>query len=241
MGATATLLPSGKVLIAGGDGSSSVAIVSTELYDPASNSFASASGTASMNTARTQATATLLPNGKVLIAGGFGSFIDLASTELYDPATNSFASASGTPNMNTARYDATATLLPNGKVLIAGGENLAGGDLASTELYDPASNSFAPASGTASMNFARVLATATLLLNGKVLIAGGENSPGDILASTELYDPATNSFASASGTASMNTARYQATATLLPNGKVLIAGGDNFSVGNLASTELYTP
>lgn len=101
-------------------------------------------------------------------------------------------------------------------------------------------NSFAPVLGTATLNTARDFATATLLPNGKVLIAGGVNSSANPLASTELYDPAANSFAPVSGTASMNAAPDIATATLLPNGQVLIAGGDNSS-GFLASTEIYTP
>jgi hypothetical protein len=237
--ATATLLPNGKVLIAGGSGSSGI-LATTELYDPASNSFAPVSGTASMNTARADATATLLPNGQVLIAGGApSSGVVSASTEIYDPATNSFAPVSGTASMNLGRQEATATLLPNGKVMIEGGINSVFTALASTELYDPATNSFAPVSGTASMNLPRQFATATLLPNGKVLIAGGFGL-SNYLASTDLYDPVANTFAPVSGTATMNTARYEATAILLPNGKVLIAGG--FGSSNyLASTELYDP
>jgi hypothetical protein len=235
--ATATLLPNGKLLIAGGLGNLGAVFASTELYDPATNTFA-LSGTASMNTARFDATATLLPNGRLLIAGG--SDLALASTELYDPASNSFAPASGTATMNAGRRLATAALLPNGKVLIAGGFNSSGLALASTELYDPATNTFA-LSGTASMNTARAGATATLLPNGQVLIAGGEGTFAPALASTELYDPASNSFAPPSGTATMNTARNAATGTLLPNGQVLIAGGEGALGVVFASTELYTP
>ena len=233
--ATATLLSNGKVLIAGGEDSNGAALGSTELYDPIANSFA-ASGTPTMNIARDTATATLLPNGKVLIAGGFGATGDLASTELYDPASNSFAT-SGTPTMSSNRYGATATLLPNGLVLIAGGTDISG-PVTSTDLYDPATNTFA-ATGTATMNVARYYATATLLPNNKVLIAGGYGDSG-VLNSTELYDTASNSFAT-SGTASMNAARnFYQTATLLPNGDVLIAGGEGAN-GDLSSTELYTP
>jgi len=233
--ATATLLSNNKVLIAGGEDSNGAALGSTELYDPITNSFA-ASGTATMNIARGTATATLLPNGKVLIAGGFGAIGDLASTELYDPASNSFA-ISGTPTMSSTRYGATATLLPNGLVLIAGGTDISG-PVTSTDLYDPATNTFA-ATGTATMNVARYYATATQLPNNKVLIAGGYGYAG-VLNSTELYDAASNSFAT-SGTATMNAARnFYQTATLLPNGDVLIAGGEG-AHGDLSSTELYTP
>ena len=204
--ATATLLPSGKVLIAGGG-----ILSSTDLYDPATNSFAAGPV---MSTARNCATATLLPSGKVLIAGGADGSKALSSTDLYDPATNSFAAAGHTAAMNTARDHATATLLASGKVLIAGGRR-PDDVLASTELYDPVTNSFA--SATAAMNTPRFGATATLLPSGKVLIAGGLSNPNpssDALSSTELYDPATNT--SAGATAAMNTGRFLAVAILLP-------------------------
>jgi len=235
--ATATLLPNGQVLIAGGDdGAVGSGFSSTELYDPVSNTFAAS--TPVMNTTRTGATATLLPNGKVLIAGGTNDLdgVILNSTELYDPATNTFAGS--TPSMNTGRYLATAALLPNGKVLIAGGAL----GPSSAELYDPVANTFA--ASTPSMNTGRESATATLLPNGKVLIAGGI-ADTTYLSSTELYDPVTDTFAASAATPVMNTARRYASATLLPNGKVLIAGGDGppgAPPGTiLSSTELYDP
>lgn len=236
--ATATLLPNGLVLIAGGFGGNLAVLASTELYDPRANRFAPAAGTASMNTARDAATATLLPNGWLLIAGGFGGGRNfLASTELYDFTTNSFIAAAGAPSMNTGRQRASAALLPNGKVLIAGGVDVNGNALASTELYDSSTNSFAVT--TPAMHTAHDGATATLLPNGKVLIAGGFDVNFNASASTELYDPVTNTFASA--TPSMNAGRSQALATLLPNGKVLIAGGIDTNFNPLASTELYNP
>jgi hypothetical protein len=222
---TATLLPNGQVLVAGGlsNGFDS----SAELYDPATGSF---TATGSMNTARLQATATLLPNGKVLIAGGLGSQGYLNSAELYDPANGTFTA---TGSMTTARQDNTATLLPNGKVLIAGGEN-GPSALYSAELYDPATGTF---NATGNMTLAHVTATATLLSNGKVLIAGGGNSSGDF-SSAELYDPSSGTF---TATGSMITARSLHTATLLPIGKVLIAGGRNRRGYLIKSAELYDP
>lgn len=244
--ATATLLPNGKVLIAGGLGQALNAdpLASTELYDPASNTFAIQSATATMNTPRWSTTASLLPNGQVLIAGGLNLNAGdmLASTDLYNPATNSFAPASATATMNTARDSASAVMLPNGKLLIAGGfeDSIAPGGQQTVELYDPGTNTFAPPTATPLMNYPHSGAAAILLPNGKVLIAGDNGFPGE-LGNTDLYNPATNTFAPVSGTVMMNAERDSATITLLPNGKVLITGGFNQDSGILSSTELYTP
>src|SRR5260370_1275075 len=145
-GATALTLALILALAGCGGGGSSSSQKPTPPPTPAPNgSLAPAPSPSSMNTARFNATATLLPNSKVLIAGGVNdSTGDLASIELYDSATNSFAPAASLPTMNEARANATATLLPNGKVLIASGGNSTTGLLDSVELYDPAANSFAP-------------------------------------------------------------------------------------------------
>jgi hypothetical protein len=143
--------------------------------------------------------------------------------------------------MNSPRQYATATLMRNGKVLIGGGEVIFEDVLNSTELYDAATNTFAASTSTPMMNAGRIFATATLLRNGKVLIAGGQD-----LVSSHLYNSLSNTFAPATSTPVMNTARDLATATALRNGKVLIAGGESF-VGAppgttiLSSTELYSP
>jgi hypothetical protein len=213
----AALLPNGKVLIAGGYGTPSA-----ELYDPATGRF---TVTGSMTVTRQFHTATLLQNGKVLIAGG-----DLSpSAELYDPAVGTFTA---TGNMTALRAGHTATLLSNGEVLlVAGGPGV--GDR-SAELYDPAAGRF---TATGSLTVARQYHAATLLQNGKVLIAGGVNgsSTSSVVASAEQYDPSAGTF---TATGSMTAARFQHTATLLPNGKALVAGGWGDS-GNLASAELY--
>ena len=180
-----------------------------------------------MVTARYEHTATLLSNGKVLVAGGYnGNY--LASAELYDPATNTWSTT--TNPMGTARNGHTATLLSNDKVLVAGGFN--GGYLASAELYDPATGTW---SSTGPMGTARFYHTDTLLPSGKVLVAGGANSY--FLASAELYDPVAGTWSST--TNPMGTARYDHTATLLDGGKVLVAGGYNGSI--VASVRLYGP
>jgi WD40 repeat protein len=201
--------------------------------------------------ARSVHTATLLPNGKVLVVGRYNyeGGGDLNSAELYDPATGTW---SITGSLNTPRAYHTATLLQNGKVLVAGGFNAFPRNIAlnSAELYDPATGTW---SVTGSLNTARSSPTASLLANGKVLVAGGFTglSTGGLCPciafvtnSTELYDPGTGIW---SVTGGLNAERGLHTATLLPNGKVLAAGGTNGTLIDageyvpLTSAELYDP
>ena len=239
---TASLLSTGRVLVAGGGAPEDAA--KAELYDPATESF---NATGSMSTGRYGATATVLRTGRVLIDGGWSEDPNnpvLASAELYDPASGLFAPGG---SMASPRAGQSATLLSDGRVLIAGGQiesdNVISG-LASAELYDPTTGRFSP---TGSMTVARFNHTATLLPNGRVLIAGGGgppgigNSPSPVsspgLASAELYDPTSGTF---TAIGSMSGARYWHTATLLSNGRVLIAGGGD-GTRPLASAELYDP
>lgn len=239
---TATLLSNGQVLIAGGGTNGQpgcgTILSSAEIYDPTTGTF---TATGSMSQTRVQFAATLLSNGKVLVAGGFpgpscGGVSAVSSAELYDPTTGTF---SATGSMNTARFSFTQTLLNNGKVLVAGGTpfTFPGQDLASAELYDPTTGSF---TFTGSMTTPRDSGhTATLLQNGTVLIAGGGLIGQPVVfSSAELYDPSAGTF---SATGSMTTARLLHTATLLSGGNVLFAGGHDASSNILASTELYDP
>jgi hypothetical protein len=248
---TATLLNNGMVLIVGGllatppppctvvddvvtcpPGATTV-LDSAELYNPTTGTFTATTG--NLNTARFGHTATLLDDGTVLIAGGAsapgtgGPFLDTA--ELYNPTTGEFTYT--THNLNTARYFHTATLLPSGMVLMAGGYNSVSEELTSAELYNPATAS-ETFTDTGSLNTARYDHTATLLNSGAVLAAGGDDFTFGILSSAELYT--SGSFGLSSG--SLNTARYLDTATLLNNGTVLIAGGVA-SGGVLHTAELY--
>ena len=234
-GAAAVLLPTGKVLIVGGDRSSDSGILaSAELYDPPSGTFFP---TGSMHTPRAAFAAVLLKNGKVLVVGGasagrFPNETIEASAELYDPATRRFTP---TGHMTVPRYKLAAVLLEDGRALIVGGsDNRAWrGEYSSAEIYDPASGKFSSAS---EMNFKRYkLPTAAVRLsNGRILIAGGAER-------AEVYDPGSGSFLPTTG--SRLDGFCFSTATLLPNGSVLIAGGygNNPGAGGVSGAWLYQP
>jgi hypothetical protein len=188
-----------------------------------------ATGT-NMLSPRANHTATLLPNGKVLVVGGADENQPLSSTELYDPALGKWTLSNPMPN---ERSQHTATFLPNGKVLIAGGQGIYPTLYASALLYDPATGVWSPTGPMATNRYAH---TATLLPNGKVLVSGGLNSGGKPL-SCELYDPLTGLWTS---TGSLAQGRQFHTATLLRNGKVLITGGLGTN-NTLSSSELFDP
>ena len=209
--------------------------------------------TGSLNITRSDHTATLLANGKVLVVGGYGGNRPLnnpeLSAELYDPVTGSWSVTGG---LGMPRRGHTATLLPNGKVLVAGGAPSLGSDpsLNSAELYDPNTGQWSP---TGNLNTGRSGHTATLLQDGKVLVAGGFSGGGTngncpcfffVTNSAEIYDPATGVW---SVTASLNTERGSHTATVLQNGEILVAGGTNGLINGdldtdpITNAELYDP
>jgi hypothetical protein len=218
----ATLLFNGKVLIAGGQ-QGSAGLANAELYDPATGTFIP---TGNMATARVMGSATLLADGRVLIVGGTGNTPTTA--ELYDPSTETFTATGG---MITA--NGIATLLGNGKVLITGN---------TAQLYDPATATFSPTGAYAGAF--PYPETATVLQDGRVLIVGNADNSSGYIEHEELYDPVTGTFKL---TGKMHTVGFGSdiwaghTATLLPNGKVLLAGGTSEDFGYFRIAELYDP
>lgn len=225
---TAVLLQNGKVLVVG------YYFNDTELYDPGTGTWSHPSYTA--NSHAIGSTATLLPSGKVLVAGGG----DANQTDIYDPSTNHFSFGG---NMTTYRGGHIAVLLQNGKVLLAGGNGCTCGDsrgaetTATAELYDPSNGSFTP---TGSMSVPRSGAAAALLSDGRVLVAGGSLNPArytgslDPTTTAEIYDPTTGTW---SMTGNLHTSRSGlGPLRLLPNGNLLIIGGDSSG-----TSEEYNP
>jgi hypothetical protein len=234
-GHTAILLNNGKVLLAGGyDG---IAESKTaELYDVSAKTFTPTFG--NMSTGRYFHTATMIPGGKVLITGGQNAAnTALNTTTIYDPATNTF---NGSNNMTSARSNHTATLLKDGKVFVAGGYTSLPPVPAisnTTEIFDPKTAVFTATMGN--MTTARAKHTATLMHDGRVLLAGGESSPGFPTNTAKVFDPLVNNWNILASMYSINTARYSHTATLLPDGRVLLAGGSNGSP--LTNIDIFDP
>lgn len=237
-GATATMLTNGLVLLAGGatyPQQQHFSSALSELYNPITGTWAS---TGSMAITRYGHTATLLLNGKVLVAGGFattgGAYTE---SELYDPVAGTWTVAG--PLVAGSQGAHTATLLPNGKVLVAGGEDGNGHSLSTAQLFDPATGQWTPAGSMTSPRYGHV---AILLPSGVVLVAGGINSQAGpsitYLSSAEEYDPVAGTWTPVNH---MNSVRYAASATLLPNGNILVAGGATANITFVSTTEIYNP
>jgi hypothetical protein len=244
---TATLMRNGQILVMGGQGvtaTTPIPSIPGELYDTSTQTVAGL--TATDVNPRWNHTATLLcdlthaacDNSPVLLAGGLAN----PSAILYGPVSNTYSGVAG--GTNFVHVSGTATLLPDGRVLVAGG-NTPGADIFDRTLVNPSygtTGSFVPPP-LLMMSTQRTRHTATLLSSGKVLITGGYGQaagflePGQILASAEIYDPIAGTFAPA---VNLVQARAGHTATLLPDGRVLLAGGYN-GTGPLASAEIYDP
>jgi hypothetical protein len=231
----ALLLSEGKVLITGGQAKDGGKLASAEIFDPKTNAFTSIRN---MNTPRSDHTMTLLGNGKILIAGGAIDYAErrevvTATAEIYDPRTGEFFR---TGDMSAVRFKHSATLLPDGRVLILGGSNstLWQGMYPSAEIYDPAAGRFSRVANMLTARY-KIRDCAVLLKDGKVMVAGGGPR-------VEIYDPATGVFSAVAG--SIGAPRYYSTATLLSSGEVLIAGGYSNSRDGMfpnASAWIYSP
>jgi len=220
---SATLLLDGKVLVAGSRANTSSGR-SAVLYNPAGNSWLAVPD---MPMDRNAHSAVLLPCGEVLILGGVDSgsgSTTYLSVLRYNPVTNSWRT---TASLSQGRFGLAATLLKDGRVFVSGGLNSVALDTAT--IYDPVSESWTPVPNP--MTVARYFHTQTLLPSGKVLLVGGDISPG----TAEIFDPATGTF---TATGSPLMARDDDfTATLLPNGRVLVVGG----TANPQTAEVYDP
>ncbi|HET9695382.1 MAG TPA: kelch repeat-containing protein [Terriglobales bacterium] len=247
---TASLLNDGTVLIVGGSGITEAIHKMAHRYVPDNDSY---QGAGQLNTARMAHVAFTLPDGKVVVAGGFNLYSGASpfdpafkSTEIYDPALSVFTPG---PDMTVPRRHHVATQLKDSRVLITGGIQLQGSGFSAspnTEIYDPATNAFTAGNR---MTDGRWMHTATLLADGKVLIAGGRNNnctancPIYSLNTAEIFDPAAGTF---TPTGSMKISRYNHTATLLDDGRVLILGGEtteDLGTGSeeVGPAEIYDP
>ncbi len=255
---TATLLPSGDILVAGGANELGTTLATVDIFATSRGPFITATG--GLGVARASHTATLMSNGCVLAAGGNVAITTSAvpvptnSALIYNTATNAWAAPVGAQTtLLTARFNHTATLLNDGRVLICGGQNTnadanpAGNAIQSCEFYTPTSCTNGSFSAAPNLLSARYNHTATLLKDGRVWFAGGRNplitATGGYLPTTERYDPGSNTFQSASP---LIEARAHHTSTLMGDGKALVIGGYNqrdvlANKGITESAEIYDP
>jgi len=229
---TATTLPSGHVLVAGGMTTGGGSLATVELFDPADNTIRELGPLA---VRRAGHTATLLRDGRVLIAGGYdGEY--LRSVELFDPSTRSFRPAG---SLVEARSGHTATLLPDGRVLFVGGVGRGWTFLRSAELYDPGAGR---SEAVGSMSVPRESHTATLLTDGHVIVIGGHSGrrPAmNVYAGAEIFSPQARRF---KATGALAIARHKHDALKLADGRVLVIGGaDRSDRVHYATTEIYNP
>lgn len=232
-GHQATLMTDGRVLVTGGCAGAGCVQVqrSSELYDPVRNRFGA---TESMLEARVSHTATVLPDGRVLVTGGWTGASATASTEIFDPLTGRFASG---PDMSVPRMDGTATLLDTGEVLIAGGASQTNRPTTAAERFNPTTGKI---TATGALQTARVHHTAVKLRDGRVLVVGGLVSRNTATATAEIYDPKTGKFRP---TGALNQPRCKHAALLLADGRVMVLAGspDGGDRPKLATTEIFDP
>ncbi len=252
VGAIAAALPGGGALLAGGfpeigghDGPGPDPLATATTYNPSSGTWTNAPN---MSTARAYATATALPDGRILVAGGYDrrvilltnpsregvQLIPVAGSLFFNPASSAWTAGAA---LAQARFGHLAVALRGGRVLVVGGSDPLHSEqvLTSAELFDPASGRWTPAG---SLEAGRSQFTLTTLIDGRALLAGGIAADGyTVLRSTLLYDPTTNQWSPGPELAS---ARSGHAAAVLADGRVLITGGAD-QAARLASSELFDP
>ena len=230
------MMADGRIMVLGGYDESGLPVATVEIFNPGDPSVPTSpswSTGPAMNEARYVPTLTRLKNGKYLVTGGYNGMGATATAEIYDPTVtdplvNPWSYAAP---MQAARYTHTATLLPDGRILVAGGYDNSWG-VGSAEVYDPVANTWTSA-GTMSVTD-RFWHTATLIGNDRVLVAGSPTSPV-----CEVYNVASNTWTTVG---SMAENRYCHSTVLLPSGKVLVVGGYDYSSGSTrASAEIFDP
>ena len=238
----ACVLANGKsaVIVGGYSFALDSCVPSIDIFDEATGRFRRSR--ARMTYPRDFAQANLLPNGDVLISGGFNDvWASLDTAEVYDPTTDSCRPAAG--KMNQHRELFQAVNLRNGQTLLTGGLDLwVRHTVATAEIYDPATDRFTPTKSTMAQD--RFGHAACVLADGRVLIVGGTHwslsrKESKVLASAEIYDPSTGLFHTTAG--SLDSGRDRPTATLLPSGQVLIYGGQGPKGTAVTSAELFDP
>lgn len=232
---TATTLADGRVLVAGGCTTNGCDLGSpggatAEVFDPATGMF---TATGALTVSRDDHAARLLPDGRVILIGGWGASGVLATTDLYDPSSGSFSQG---PTMRSPRAGVVPVTLDDGRLLIAGGFTGNRPTIAEAETFDPTTGAMTT---TGDMTVPRGAYAAARLHDGRVLITGGL-SDGTVTAGAEIYDPATGTFAA---TSPMRIARYKGGAATLSDGTVLVFGGSADIDGTTiyASTEIFDP
>jgi N-acetylneuraminic acid mutarotase len=237
--AASAVLPGGNVLVAGGTGAN--VLSSSEIFDPATDTW---SPRPAMSTPRVGAVAVTLADGDVFVAGGSSSVGDagaLNTAEVYDPTQGTFTPVSNT--MASSRFLPAAALLPDGDVLVVGGQDQNGDALSTADLYDPATDSFrSGARAPTDMTTGRSLPVAATRDNGDVLVAGGADSSNAPLDTAEVYDPSSNSWTPTANT--LSTPRLGGGIAPLPDGRELLVGGESAGLpvqATTATTDFYSP
>ena len=239
-----TLLPDGRVLVAGGTDEAFTPLRTSEVFDPESNRW---SATGEMREARMEHSATLLKDGRVIVTGGLNENLEIVgTTEIFDPETGKWSEYG---SMRTVRRGHFTLPLSDGRVAVVGGigQTLGGlgilanisavGALISTEIYDPETDTWSQASD---MREGHSGGLAVVLKDGRVLIAGGYNQD-ESLASSEVFDPSVDQWMR---TSSMARKTFANTATVLSDGSVLFTGGFGMSRakgGITPGSEVFDP